>query len=267
MECPGAKASSGSSPFHVPPSPPTPIHSPVCQTDCSGSGGRKRLEQEASNTGKSAWLSARKLLFHPSSKSFQSATQNCQEATLQQNMFGKKKPVSKEHSSNMVQNHFKETKKLTGKQCGLLLNEVMSTKFRHQYEWSVTGPFEQLVQTTTVLDQLFELAMCSGVQQVLESPELLGNKQAWRLIVKTPEVNSGVDIKVNFTLLSMNFVEASIFHTYSDGLIVTRYGWKSKDQVVRSKQRPSGSHQISTQESGTQRLTIKRPLPCSDAFK
>ena len=72
----------------------------------------------------------------------------------------------------------------------------------------------------------------------------LGTRQEWMLIVRIPEVNFGVAIRVRRMLLSTNFEEVSMLPTYCDGLTVTLYEWRLKGHPYHLLPPGFGSHQI-----------------------
>jgi len=143
----------------------------------------------------------------------------------------------------LEQDRSEETPRQTGMQYGPPPSPVISNPFRRKLVLSAIGPYELLVRITTLLAQWNDPALCSGVQLELESPDVLGTKQDWVLIVRilgnfslTLGPNFGAATRVKEMLLSMNFVEESMLPTYCDGWIVTLSGWRLRvvpDHLLR----------------------------------
>lgn len=71
--------------------------------------------------------------------------------------------------------------------------------------------------------------MCFGDVLALENLAGPGQRPGWMLTLKTRDQNSGTDIVVRNTLLSMNFEEVSTWPIYLGGWTDTRSLWRSKD--------------------------------------
>jgi hypothetical protein len=81
--------------------------------------------------------------------------------------------------------------------------------------------------------QSLEIAGYSGAQLVLGNQGELGKKQEWKLIVRIPGQNSGMVIAIKSTLSWMSLEEASISHTFCDGLTAIQYELRLKEAVDR----------------------------------
>lgn len=95
------------SPPPLSPKRPAPIHSPACQTDCSGSGGSVKSGPEDSITGKSLLHFKTKLASANALKPFRAPTLNYQEAKQPTTMYGKTTQELKEVVLNMEQSRSK----------------------------------------------------------------------------------------------------------------------------------------------------------------
>lgn len=174
-------------------------------------------------------------------------------------MSGRKTPESREPSLNLETSPSREPTPRTGNESGSMLNEVNLCEFLPIFVLTVTGLSEQSALIMRNQLEWSELATYSGVQLGLGSQNLLGSKPEWKLIVRIQTPSSGAVTVANHMLSSMNFVVESMSRTYSDGLIVTRATWKSKDQVCRYVQQPFGLQPTWSLNDGTQ-TWIPRPM-------
>lgn len=142
-------------------------------------------------------------------------------------------PLSLEPDLNLEQNQLIVPHVLTGTQYGTPLVDEFSAASRHKYVFVIMGTFNELVPILTALKDVFEPVLSTGVQLELESPDVLGMKPDWELILRTLEPNSGVDTETRSMLYWMNFEEASTLRTYSDGWIVILSRWRTKDLLDR----------------------------------
>lgn len=162
-------------------------------------------------------------------------TTSYQDRRLRQSMYGRKTPESKEPNLNLVQDHFVGTPRPIGIKFGNLPNPVTSLPSQQMYEWSITGPLDQLLQTLTSQWVLKEFVTSSGVPPALVNLAEPGMKPDWTLTLRTLEPSSGVDIRyiltyvrVNNVLSLTNFEAELISLIFYDGLTGIRFVWKSK---------------------------------------
>lgn len=134
---------------------------------------------------------------------------------------------------NSAQNPFVETRRPTGSPFGPPPSPEYYPTFQRIYVWYLTAPYALLLRIMMRLSHCSEQYGCSMAQLELESPEGLGLKQDWMLILRIPAPSSGAVTRINNMLLLTNFVEESTSPTSYDGSIVTRFAWKSKDLVGR----------------------------------
>jgi hypothetical protein len=144
----------------------------------------------------------------------------------------------------MELNPFVLIQKPIGSQSGWLHEQATSLPFPLGYVSFLTGPSEALLQIMISLSGLLGMSKCFGAQQEQVRVVELGTRQEWMLIVRIPEVNFGVAIRVRRMLLSTNFEEVSMLPTYCDGLTVTLYEWRSKGHPYHLLPPGYGSHQI-----------------------
>jgi len=87
----------------------------------------------------------------------------------------------------------------------------------------------------TIYNQLLqsELVRFFGVQLALENLEQHGLRQESMLILKIPELSSGVATRASQILSSMNFEVVSTSHTYYDGWIGIHVEWNLRDLPIR----------------------------------
>ncbi len=98
-----------------------------------------------------------------------------------------------------------------------------------ELDFEVTCRYEQLDRTSRALFQWIEKCTCSGDLQVQENREELGPKEECSLMLSALVLSSGMVTRLKRILSSMNFVEASMSHTYYGGSIVTQSVWRSRD--------------------------------------
>lgn len=220
-------------PSPAPPPTPCPLGRLASPMESPGSVVRKRLEKlRGMNTGNSWSPSPRRSLLEDFKKCLEPEdTMNSPDQKRPPSMYGKKQPELKEHSLNMEQSLLEETQEPTGSMYGKLPSPENLMMFPQMYEWSLTGPYDQLLQTMLDQDLLCVLSLYSGVFPALVNLAEPGMKPAWTLILKILGPNFGAAIKVKQMLCWMNFEEELISVIYSDGLIGIRSVWKSKVEV------------------------------------
>jgi len=167
-------------------------------------------------------------------------------------MCGKKTPESKEPNLKSEVELCNVTPKKIGRKYGNLRRRATLKKLNRRFEFAITELCEQSALTLRNQLEWSELAMCSGVELVLESQGVLGNLPVWTVTLKIPIQSSGAAIKVRKMLSSMNFVETFQSRTCFDGWIDILSQWKSKDLAVLLWPKTFGSLAMSSQNFGTQ---------------
>jgi len=232
---------------------------PIYRRESLGSEASWNAAQTQSTfTGKSLWAQARRRLSEESRQSSETpATPNYPDQKPVPLMYGRKTPESPAPSLNLENSPSSETAPQTGTEYGNTLNEEISCPFQQMFVFTVTGLCEQSALTTQNRLVWSGLAMYTSVRLELGSLDALGMNPEWRLIVRIPTVNSGAATLVNHELSLMNFVVESMSHTYSDGSIVIRSMWKSRDQVSHYVLTPFGSQPTWTLNNGTPNWTLR----------
>lgn len=226
-------------------------HSPILIVN--GSKDNLNFLKQATFIGSSSSHLKGKAHFAPSpTLSAPRVTMNSPDQSTQASTCGKNKQESPEPNSNSAKNLFKETSPKTGNRSGKMLKKEILWQSRRRFDFRVTGLSNPLRQT--LLNQLEWCAQHTfiGVQLEQESHGMLGHEQEWMLTLKIPEANSGAVTEARRQLSSMNFAEASISHTCSDGWTVTLSCWKLKGHQQFMQLKRSTSPQMWTPEPGTQ---------------
>ena len=110
-----------------------------------------------------------------------------------------------------------------------------------------------LASLATMHDQLHwsELVQFSGARLAPERVDELGKKLESMPTLKIRELSGSMVTVVKKMLLSMNFVEVSIFPTSYGGSTAIRSLWKKKVLKCRCKQQSFGSRPIFLQNNGS----------------
>lgn len=169
----------------------------TCPQNLPGSEVKGNEEERLGmSTGKCAARSARRWLYPELLDCLVPASMpNYQEARPLQDTFGRMTPVSMERNSNWVADHSAEIPPQTGMPSGNQQSPVSFVTFPQMCEWSITGPFEQLLQTMMSQWLVNELVVCFGVQPQLVNLEEHGKKPEWMLTAKIPVQSFGADIR------------------------------------------------------------------------
>lgn len=169
-------------------------------------------------------------------------TVNCLDPMLLTSTYGKRKLESPERNSNWGRNQLNETVQETGKQYEILHDKDDLTTSKLSCIFVITGVSKPLL--VTIYRQLVESGKCTfiGEAQVLVSLDVLGMKQDYRLILRTPAPSFGTVTEVRSTLWWMNFEEQLTLDTFCDGAIGIRSSWKLKDPVQSLWLKKFGSH-------------------------
>lgn len=205
------------------------------------------------STGSVWWPSPRRNLWPESNQSLENpCTPNSRDQRVPTTTFGRKTPESKVPNLNTGNDPSSETAQRIGTPSGDLQLLEISVPFRQKYVFVITGHCDQLQRTLQNQLVWSELALYSSVQLEQENHDLLGNRLGWKLTVRIPTQSFGAVTVAKNVLSSMNFVVASMYHTYYDGLIVIHATWKLKDHLSHYVQNPFGSHPTWTWNNGTQ---------------
>lgn len=210
---------------------PNMSSSPIYRRSSPGLEVNLNKEKEVFCIGKSSVASARKLLWPSVDNSSDHSMQSCPDQSVPPPMSGRKKAGSREPSSSSESNHSDATPKKTGRMSGGVLFQAESWISRQTFEFVVITRSDVLAQT--MVDQLEwnEHVMCStGLLELVRVAEL-GKKPEWKLTLRIHGPNFGAATKVKEMLYSMNLEVVSTSRTCSDGQIVTRLLWTSKDQA------------------------------------
>lgn len=192
-----------------------------------------------------------------------SAMQSYQDRPRRMRTSGKT-PPEWEIPSNMGRNPFASTLGSTMKPFGRQLNPAIWPELNHVCEWYLTGHLGRLQQIMPFLMHYSEVSMSFGEPQVLVNRVVLGQKRAQTLFLSARSPSFGVVIEVRRMLWLMNFVEESILPTSSDGVIGTRFIWRSKAPLSRCYASESGLPQICIHQSGTRIWTTKPMEPSKE---
>jgi len=217
-------------------------------------GSRASLSVETTPdfyTGRSAFRSARRLLFEESENALVPTMRNLQDLELQPTTYGRTTPLSPPRDLNWEANQLIEVAPEIGTRSGSSQSLDSLNQSPRRLEFKVIAHSVQSLLTTLSQLELNESVMSFGVEQVLESRGVLGQRPDSTLILKTLGQNSGVDIEIRRLLSSMNFEEVSILDIYLDGWIVTRSLWKLKDPLQYLSPRQYGSPATSRLRPGT----------------
>lgn len=198
----------------------------------NGSRANLNLHPADSSTGRSWSPSPRRNLSAEFEACLETTTLNSPEAQPRETMSGRMTPPLPEPVSNSEPSQSTEAPQETGNKPGNLPQREILWPSKRVYVFNIIELSEQSRQIMLNQLQWSELAMYSGVTLEQGSLAPLGKEPAWMLTLKIQGQNSGVGIAAKKLLLSMNFGVVSTSHTCSDGWIVIRSLWKSKDQVV-----------------------------------
>lgn len=217
---------------------PTPVGRWDCSMESSGLLDNVKLEHKPDmNTGRSWSPSPRRRLWPKLKESLETTSMgSCPEVKP---LLGTARKLTLPLMGlplSMEQNPFEEMSRQTGNESGMLPRPEMSNPFPQMFEWSITGPLDQLLRTMTSRLVLNEFVTCSGDLPVLANLAEPGQKEDWTLMLKTLEPSFGADTRylvvncrVNNMLSLTNFEAELISLTSCDGLTGIRYVWKSKD--------------------------------------
>ena len=159
-------------------------------------------------------------------------------------------PTLLEQDLNLEPNPFDATARPTGNNVGRELSLEMSWASPRMYVYNVIEQFAQLQAIMTSLLQWNGSASYIGVDLVPASQDVHGTRREWMLILRIPEQSFGMVTRLNNMLYAMNLEEESMLPTYSDGLIVTLFVWKSRVAANLWLPRSYGSLRMSIQEDG-----------------
>uniref|UniRef100_A0A345MQ23 Rep protein n=1 Tax=Cressdnaviricota sp. TaxID=2748378 RepID=A0A345MQ23_9VIRU len=223
--CQGNSMFSGFSPSLL----PLGVHPLPSPTGSNGLKDRKKSESRDSSTGSSSAGTAHDSHYEvPSSFGPPPRTWNPVAQLQQTPTSGKKKQESMDHSSSSDSSPTTRRSKLIGKWFGKPPLKAGCWRSQQVSEFNIIGPCELLLVTIRPVSRLLENAMCSGVNLVLESQDARGKKQGSSLTLKVQGLSSGMVIKVNQVLSSMNFEAVSTSPICCDGSTGTLFVWRSK---------------------------------------
>lgn len=227
---------------------------------CSGYVGKQKKEdKQATDTGKSS-LPGRRKNQSESVNPFlvPEDTMNSLDPKQQRTTSGRKTRALKALNLNMDLDPLPETPSQIGTTYGPPPSPVPWKQSRPILEFAITELFDRSSLITKQFQCWSDSVPFFLAELELVNPKEHGRKPLTTFILRIHEPSSGVVTMVNATLLSMNFEEVSTYLIYSDGLIATRFEWKSKAAQNHSWLLSSGSRPISPPPDGGQ-SSIKRP--------
>lgn len=165
---------------------------------------------------------------------------------------GKKKPGLLALNSSSERKVLSETLQLIGNVLSNLPRVELTMKYLPIYLSVVTTRYAPSLPNIQSLILSNERVLFFGVKLVQEKVVVPGMKPVSTLIVKIPAQSGGAVTVVKRMLLSMNFAEQLMFHTYLDGSIVIQSEWKPKDLPSLCQPSKSGSRPTSVPMTGIQ---------------
>lgn len=224
-----AKESSGFSPVQSQIQYANISRGEIFRSELFGPPDNKKKERPPPiSTGKSAWRSPRRSLYQELLESLEEESMPSSPVPKRPLPIARRPTQDSRNLSMLGPDPFVEIQRPIGSPYGPPPSPEILNPFPQMSEWSVIVPCELLDLTTPSQKPLIEGLMSFGVVQILANHVVLGMKQEKVLMLNVLDPSSGTVIKIRSMLSSMNFAEVAMWHTCSDGSIVTHAVWKSK---------------------------------------
>lgn len=181
----------------------------------------------------------------------QRLTASLQDLSQPKTTFGKTKPPFWERALSSAERAFNEIPPPIGRKSGNQQRSETLWQSQQISEFVIMAPCRESLQTSLRLLLSSVPQMFTGALQEQAKLGERGKRPVWMLTLKTLGPSGSVDIEVSHTLFSMSSGEPSIYRTFFDGWIVTRFVWKLRGLRDLSWPAPSGSQATFLQSDGT----------------
>ncbi len=168
---------------------------------------RKRKESPVTSTGSSVWRSPRRSLLPELLACLEPESMPNSPVPMPQPPTVPKKSQDLPSLSALAPSPFEEIQEQTGMQYGPPPSPEIWTLSQPMSVWFLIVPCEPLGQTTPLVQECYDQLSCFGVLRARANLTVHGMKQELTLILSVPDPSSGMGIRINRMLWSMNFEE------------------------------------------------------------